>query len=184
MSSLVKDISLDLREKYKVDESFYPKISMDIDILDGFEGEIADILKDLQKNGFEITSENAFRIMEFKKKLLVRYSETKEGKRTTTKYRRMLLEDIKPTGITIPIELVLVNGLIALLLYVIARFAGSFADESGKMMARKLLDKDEERSKELNINIKEYRFLKNEVAIFIQNGKTLNSLKKKVKKKQ
>lgn len=184
MSSLVNDIALDLREKHKVDEYFYPKISMDIDIANGLEGEIADIIRVLQENGFEATSENVFRIMDFKRKLLARYGETTEGKRTTAGYRRMLLEEIKPTGITIPIELVLVNGLLALLLYVIARFAGSFADESGKIMAQRLLEKDKERSKQLNMDIREYRFLKNEAAIFIQDGKTLIFLKQKLKKKR
>jgi len=184
MSSLVNNITLDLREKHKVDEYFYPKISMEIDIPNGLEGEIADITKVLQENGFEATSENVFRIMELKKTLLTRYVETTEGKETTAEYRRMLLEDIRPTGISIPIELLLVNGLIALLLYGIARFAGSFADESGKILARKLLEKDKERSEELNMDIREYRFLKNEATIFIQDGKTLIFLKQKLKKKR
>jgi hypothetical protein len=184
MSSLVNDIALDLREKYKVDEYFYPKISMDIDISQGLKGEIADITKVLQENGFEAISENVFRIMELKRKLLTRYDETTEGKKTTANFRRMLLEDIKPTGITIPIELVLVNGLIALVIYVIGRFAGSFADESGKIIARKLLEKDKERSKQLNMDIREYRFLKNEATILIQDGKTLVFLKQKLKEKQ
>jgi len=184
MSNLVKDIALDLREKYKVDEYFYPKISMDIDISNGFEGEIANILTVLQENGFEATTENVFRTMEFKRNLLTRYDETTEGKKTTAKFRRMLLEDIKPTGIIIPIELVLVNGLMALLIYVIGRFAGSFADESGKILARKLLEKDKVRSRELNMDIREYRFLKNEAAIFIQDGKTLIFFRQKLKKKR
>jgi len=184
MSSLVKDIALNLREKHKVDEYFYPKISMDIDIPNGLEGEIANITKVLQENGFEATSKHVFPIMDFKRKLLVRYGETTEGKRAAAEYRRMLLEEIKPTGITIPIDLILVNGLLALLLYVIARFAGSFADESGKLMARRLLEKDKERSKQLNLDIREYRFLKNEATILIQDGKPLIFLKQKLKKRR
>lgn len=184
MSSLVNDIASDLREKRKVDEYFYPKISMDIDIPNGLEGEIADITKVLQENGFEATIENVFRVMDFKRELLTRYGETTEGKKTTAEYRRMLLEEIKPTGIAIPIELVLVNGLLALLLYVIARFAGSFADESGKIMAQRLLKKDKECSKQLNMDIREYSFFKNETAVFIQDGKTLVFLKQKLKKKR
>ena len=180
----MNDIISDLREQHKVDEYFYPRISMDIDLRNGLKGEIVDITKLLQENGFETTIENVFRIMDFKRKLLARYGETTEGKMTTAEYRKMLLEEIKPAGITIPIELVLVNGLLALLLYVIARFAGSFADESGKIMAQRLLEKDKERSKQLNLDIREYRFLKNETAIFIQDGKTLVFLKQKLKKKR
>jgi hypothetical protein len=184
MSSLVNEIISDLREKYKVDEYFYPKISMDIDISNGLKGEVADITKALQENGFETTSENTFQIMEFKKKLLKRYNETMEGKEITTEYRRLLLEDVKPTGITIPIEFVLINGLIILLLYCASRFVGSFADESGKIMARKLLEKDKERSKELNMDIREYRFLKNETIILIQDEKVFMFIKEKLKKKR
>jgi len=184
MSNLVSDIALGLKEKYKVDEYFYPKISMDIDLAKGLKGEINDIIKVLQENGFEATSENVFRIMDFKRKLLARYSETTEGKKITAEYRRMLLEEIKPTGIAIPIELVLVNGLLALLLYVIAHFAGSFADESGKIMAQRLLKKDKECSKQLNMDIREYSFFKNETTAFIQDGKILVSLTQKLKKKR
>jgi hypothetical protein len=184
MPSLVSELVSDLREKYKVDEYFYPNISMDIDVSNSLEGEVTDITKTLQENGFEVTSENVFRIMELKKRLLTRYSETNEGKATTAKYRRMLLEEIRPTGITIPIELVLVNGLIALLLYGIGRFVGSFADESGKILAQKLLKKDKERSNKLNMDIREYHFIKNEAVVLIQDGKTLIFLKQKLKKKR
>jgi hypothetical protein len=184
MASFEKDISQKLRERYRVNERYYPGISMDIDIANGFQGEISQITRVLSENGLETTSENVFHIMEFKKSLLVRYSEDQEGKKTTKEYRRMLLEEIKPTGISIPIELVLVNGLIALLFYVIGRFTGSFADESGKIMARKLLEEERKRSKELNMDIREYCFLKNEAIILIQDGKNLNTLRDKLKKRK
>jgi len=184
MSSPVSDIVSDLREKHEVDEYFYPKISMDTDIPNGLEGEITDITKVLQENGFEVTIENVFRFMDFKRRLLERYYETTNGRKTAAEYRRMLLEEIRPTGITIPIELVLVNGLLALLLYAIARFAGSFADESGKIAAQRLLGKDEAGSKQLNMDIREYRFLKNETTVFIQDGKTLLFLKQELKKER
>jgi hypothetical protein len=122
--------------------------------------------------------------MEFKKELLAKYSETTEGKSAVMRYRRILLEKVKPTGITMPIDLILVNGLIAVLLYVLARFAGSFADESGKIAARKLLENDKECSRELKITTEEYRFLRNEGIIIIQEGDTISSLRKKLKKKQ
>lgn len=184
MSSLVDEISSSVRKRYELDDYFYPEISMDLDIPNGFKGEITDIIENLEKNRFQVSSENVFRIMELKKTLLKTYFETTEGKDQTARYRKLMLEDIKPTGITLPIELVLVNGLVALALYVLARFTGSFADEAGKIMARKLLEKDKQRSKELNIDIREYRFLKNEVTILIEDGKILNSLKEQVKEKE
>lgn len=183
MSSPERDISLALRQKHKVDEHFYPKISMDIDIPNGLEGEIAEIVKALKANKFETANENVFHTMELKKKLLSRYTETPEGRKIVARYRRMLLEEIKPAGVTIPIELILVNGLIALVLYTIARFAGSFADESGRIAARRLLEKDKKRAIELNLNIKEYSFLKNEISVLIEHEKTLDSFKEKLKKK-
>jgi hypothetical protein len=182
MVDFVKSIVSDLRNKYGVDENFYPKILMDVDFPNGFEGEIREIVNTLQRNNFQVTSENVFHIMELKRKLLIKYSETTEGKNAVQKYRGILLEKVKPTGIVAPIEFILVNGLIAVLLYVLARFAGSFADESGKIVARKLLENDKERSRELKITIHEYRFLKNEGLTIIQEGDTITYLQKLKKK--
>jgi hypothetical protein len=184
MADFSESVSSDLRKNYGVDEHFYPKISMDIDLPNGFEGEVSEIVKILQKNNFQVTGENVFRIMGFKKELLAKYSETTEGKSAVMRYRRILLEKVKPTGITMPIDLILVNGLIAVLLYMLARFAGSFADESGKIAARKLLENDKERSRELKITTEEYQFLRNEGIIIIQEGDTISSLRKKLKKKR
>jgi len=184
MPNLEKEISLSLRQKYSVNEQFYPKISMETDIPEGLEGEINRIMKALQENELEITEENVFHVMEFKKELLQRYIQTPKGKETIAKYRRLLLEEIRPTGITIPIELLLANGLLVLLLYMIGRFAGSFADESGKLLARRLLEKDKECSKALNMNVEEYRFLREEATTFILDGKTLEILRKNLKKRE
>ena len=176
MSSLAKDISLELKQKYNVDEYFYPDISMDIDITNGLTGEVTDISKTLEKNGFKVTTENVFRIMELKKSLLERYDETAEGKKSKAEYRRMILEDIKPIGVTIPIEFLFVNGVIMLLLFVAGRFLGSLADEAGKIVARKLLDDEKKLSKEHNMTVKECEFLKNQTVILIEEVKDLNIL--------
>jgi hypothetical protein len=184
MADFVESISSDLRKNYKVDEHFYPKISMDIDLPNGLEGEVSEIVRILQKNNFQVTSGNVFRIMELKKELLAKYSETTEGKNAVTRYRRILFEKVRPIGITIPIEFILVNGIITVLLYMLARFAGSFADESGKIAARKLLENDKERSRELKMTTEEYQFLKNEGIIIIQEGETISSLQKKLKKQR
>ena len=157
---------------------------MEIDIPDGLEGEINRIMKTLQENGLEITEENVFHTMKFKKELLQRYIHTLKGKETIAKYRRLLLEEIRPTGITIPVELLLANGLLILFLYMIGRFAGSFADESGKLLARRLLEKDKECSKALNMNVEEYRFLREEATTFVLDGKTLEILRKNLKKRE
>jgi len=157
-----------------VDEYFYPMISMNIDIPNGLIGEVTEISRVLGKNGFRVTTENVFRVMELKKSFLKRYNETVEGKKSKAEYRRMILEDIRPTGVTIPIDLLFVNGIIILLLFVAARFIGSFADEAGKIVARKLLGDEKKLSKEHNMTIKEYKFLKNQVVILIEKGKGLS----------
>ena len=182
MSILVKDIPLDLKRRFKVDEYFYPTISMDIDIPNGLVGEVTEIGKVLKRNGFRVTTENVFRVMELKKSLLMRYDETVERKKSKAKYRKMILEDIKPTGITLPIDLLFVNGIMILLLYVAARFVGSFADEAGKIAARKLLDDEKKLSKEHNVTIKEYKFLKNKAVILIEKGNGLGFLIKNLQR--
>jgi len=176
MSSLANDITLELKQRYNVDEYFYPEVSMDIEIPNGLIGEVTDISKILEKNGFKVTTENVFRIMELKKSLLERYDETVGGKKSKAEYRKMILEDVKPIGVTIPIDFLLVNGIIMLLLFVAGRFLGSFADEAGKIVARKLLDDEKKLSKEQNMTIKEYKFLKNQTVILIEEGKDLNIL--------
>lgn len=159
-----------------MDEYFYPTISMEIDIPDGLIGEIREINRLLRKNGFRVTTENVFSVMKFKKSLLKRYNETAEGKRSKAEYSRIILEEIKPTGITIPIDLMLVNGVVLLLLFVAYRFLGSFVDEAGKIAARKLLGDEKKLSKEHNITIKEYKFLRNQAIIFIEKGNDLDFL--------
>jgi len=182
MASLVNDIALDLKRRHKVDEYFYPKISMDIDIPNGLVGEVTEIIKVLKRNGFRVTTENVFRVMESKKSLLMRYDETVDAKNSKAKYNKMILEDIKPTGITLPVDLLFVNGIMILLLYVAARFVGSFADEAGKIAARKLLDDEKKLSKEHNVTIKEYKFLKNQAVILIEKGEGLDFLIKNLQR--
>ena len=182
MPSLIKDIPLDLKRRYKVDEYFYPTVSMDIDVPNGLIGEVTEISKALEKDGFRVTAENVFRVMELKKSLLRRYNETAEGKKSRAKYSKMVLEEIKPTGVTLPIDLLFVNGIVILLLYVAARFIGSFVDEAGKIAARKLLDDEEKLTKMHNITIKEYKFLKNQAVILIEKGNDLNCLVKSLQR--
>ena len=155
---------------------------MDIDIANGLVGEVSQISKVLEKNGFALNTENVFHMMELKESLLRRYSEIAEGRRWKAEYRRMILEDIKPTGVTVPIDLLFVNGIIILLLYLASCFVGSFLDEAGKITAKKLLDDEKKLSKEHNMTIKEYKFLKNQTVILIEKRDDLNFLIKKLER--
>jgi len=182
MPSFAKDIALELKQKYKIDEYFYSGFSMDIDFPNGLVGEVAEISKLLEKNGFGVTTENVFHIMKLKESLLKKYGETADGKKSMVEYRKMMLEDIKPVGATTPIEFLLANGIILLLVSLAGRFLWSFLDEAGKITAKKLLDDEKKLSKEHNMAIKEYKFLKNETVILIEKGNDLNFLIKNLQR--
>ena len=181
-SNLVKNIVSDLQNKYSVDQHFYPKMSINTDIEGGMGGEVNTVVGLLKSNGFDISSENVFHAMELKKRLMERYL-GKEGGETLKDYRKLILEDIKPVGIVGSVEFCLVNGLIIVGLYLLGRFAGSFADESGKILAQKLLDKPKDNSRKLNIDIREYKILSKEVNLFIEEKKILDLAKSNLKKK-
>jgi hypothetical protein len=178
------DITTNLRRNYKVDEYFYPSISMDIDLPQGFKGEVENVIQGLEKNGFAMTSENTFQVINLKKRLLAKYTDRVEGKKVVREYNEMLREK-EPIGSIVPPEYLLVSGLIAIFLYGLARFAGSFADEAGKLAARKLFDKSRKQLlKELNLNANEYNLLSNEIVVIIkEDSKSIEALRKRLKKK-
>jgi hypothetical protein len=183
----VKNIASELRAKHKVDEFFYPNISMNIQIPDGLEGEISDIARVLKKSGLEVSSSNVLRVMELKKDLLTRYAGENKRQKIVIEYQELLEKKVKPVGSAIPLELIFVNGIVIILLSVVARFALSFADEAGKIMARRILDDDKKQSKKANMTIDEYCFLKTEAKYLIDKEvPVLISLKrsKRVRKKR
>jgi len=182
MSNLAKKISLELQQKYKVDEYFYSGFSMDIDLPNGLTGEVDEICKLLEKTAFRVTTENVFRVMELKESLNKRYNETADGNKAIAEYRKMILEEIKPVGATIPIELLLTKGIIVLLLSLAGRFLWSFLDEAGKITAKKLLDDEKKLSKEHNMTLKEYKFLRNQTVILIEKGDDLDFLFKNLQR--
>jgi len=181
MSSISNAISSELKKKHRIDEFFYPDISMNIQIPDGFKGEISEIIQLLEKNHFEVDSMNVYYIMQFKKKLLAEY---RERKKILKAYQELLETKVKPVGTTIPLDLVLVNGLVIILLSVVARFGLSFADEAGKIAARKLLDDEKKQAKRHNMTVEEYHFLRTEVIAWIEEGATIKSLVKEIKIKK
>jgi hypothetical protein len=179
------DVAADLRRTYAINEYYYPNISMDIDLPQGFEGEISNISRILEKNGFAVTSKNIFQIMSFKKSLITKYGGKVEEK-VMTEYNDILREK-EPVGSIVPPEYFLVSGLVAVFLFLLARFATSFADEAGKLLARKLFRKGEVRKqllKELSINAREYNFFSNQIMVIInENDKSIEALRKGLKKK-
>jgi len=181
MPSISDIISSELKEKYRIDEFFYPDISMNIQIPDGFKGEISEIIQLLEKNHFEVDSLNVYYIMQFKKKLLGKYHEQKQILKA---YQKLLETKVKPVGMTIPLDLVLVNGLVFILLSIVARFGLSFADEAGKIAARKLLDDERKQAKRYNMTVEEYRFLRTEAIAWVEEGKTIKSLVKEIRIKK
>lgn len=184
---MLKDIAADLRKNYKVDEFFYPSISMDIDLPQGFKGEVDNVTEILEKNGFATTSENAFQILTLKKDLLAKYTDKAEGRKVVTEYNKLLGKK-EPVGSIVPPEYFLVSGLTAIFLYGLARFIGSFTSEAGKLAAHKLFGKAETRKqlmKELNLDVNEYALLGREIVVIINEGsKSIEAIRKKLRKQK
>jgi hypothetical protein len=175
----------ELRTDYGLDGYYYPKISMETDLPRGFEGEVNSITRQLANNGFNVSSENVLSVMRAKKKLLQRYY-GKSGIQVNKNYEKLILEEVKPVGTPGSIEFLLVCGLISVILYMAGKFLGSFSEETGKIAARRLLKEDKETAKELNIDIKEYQFIANEVNILIKENELSDLLEivTKTKKKK
>jgi hypothetical protein len=184
MSSTLETIYSELKERHNIDEFFYPDISMNIQIPDGLKGEISEIIQLLKKNNFEVNSMNVFQVMKFKKMLLTEYRDNHERKKVFEAYQELLEKKVKPVGSAIPLQLTLVDGLVIILLMIVARFGLSFADEAGKIAARRLLDKEKKQAKKHNMTVEEYRFLKTEAVSWIEEGKTIKAFTKEMKKKK
>jgi hypothetical protein len=188
MPSTLELIISELKEKHKIDEFFYPDISMNIQIPDGLKGEISEITQLLEKNHLEANSENVYQVMKFKKKLLTEYKDNNERRKVFNAYQELLEKKVKPIGSAIPLELTFVDGILLILLYMVVRFGTSFLDEAGKITARKLLDnkKDNEKkqAKRHNMTVEEYSFLKTEAVTWVEEGKTFRSFVKKIRKKK
>jgi hypothetical protein len=180
LPSSLETISLDLREKYRVDEFFYPDISMSVQIPEGLKGEVFEITRILKKNRFEGESLNVYQVMQLKKKLLTEYMESSRRRKVIEAYQELLGKKIKPVGSTIPIEMILVNGLVVILLSMVARFGLSFMDEAGKIAARRLLNEEKKQARKHNMAIEEYRFLKGEALVWINKGTALKSFAMKL----
>jgi len=184
MSKIAARIAKQLRSEHDVSEFFYPDISIDLDLPNGLQGEVDDILELLDRNGFQTTLENVLQIMKLKRSLILRYKESNKGKRILEEYNNLLRKHIKPVGITIPLELLFASGIGALLIFVGARFLGSFADEAGKIAARRLLGDEKEVARNHNMNLKEYQFIRNQTLVLIENEDEIISLIKKLVKER
>lgn len=106
----------ELRRKYIIDESFYPSMSMDVDLPNGLKGEVVSIRKSLEENGFSDETENIIQVMRLKKELLREYGSKAVLKDETAEYKNILGVK-KPIGSTAPIEYILTSGLTAIVLY-------------------------------------------------------------------
>ncbi len=166
----LNQIVSELVKVYKVEDTYYPKFSIETDIEGGLNGEAKIIVNGLSECGFDISTENVFKIMEIKRLLLSRYLLDKDGIESKQKYTKLLLEEIKPVGSLLPIDFLLVNGVVAVTLYLVARFGGSFMDEAGKIAAQKVLGQSKKAAKKLNMDVSEYNYFIGEIHLLIQNG--------------
>lgn len=171
MSSADKIIS-ELKKKYNITGDYYPGISMEADFEKGFEGEVSRIIENLASNNFEASSQNVAQIMLIKKTFLENYRT--QGNVAVEKYQKLLVEDVMPIGCATETVFLFVNGLTIVLIYLLGRFAGSFADEAGKQAAKKILNKNKKSEKSINIGEEEYKIFANEVNLLINRGEINN----------
>jgi hypothetical protein len=162
---------------------------MDVDVPYGLEGEVQGIINLLNKVGVKTTPENVFYTMKIKKSLLTMYEATTEGKQVLQRFKEVISKHVKPVGVTIPTEIIFVTGVTAFLLYLASRFAGSFMEEAGKILARKTLARYRKKvSKELNMTVSEYKFLERHIVMLLddkeKSGVLLSDLRKIVKTKK
>jgi hypothetical protein len=171
LASDITAICETLRTKYQVNDAhIYPNMSIDVDILFGLEGEVKRISELLNTMGFEANAENIFHVMQMKSKLLIGYQSANQGKVVLLQFGKIVSEDVKPVGITIPTDLLFVTGLTAVLLYLAGRFVGSFLDEAGKIFARELLIKNRKKiPKKLNLTELEYYFLEKQTVQLLKD---------------
>jgi hypothetical protein len=169
----------ELRKKYKMDECFYPKLDMTVDFPKGLRGEIEKTIQILKNNGFPATTENVYNLMNFKRKLLQKYNNEAEGKKALDDYAS-LIKQKQPVGSVVPVDYYLVAGIIAVLLYALGKFGGSFLNEAGKIAAKKLLKKNETKKhlqSELKIDKNEYNLFAQQIVVIInKNGADLTEL--------
>lgn len=170
MASDIKAICETLRTKYKVNDFVYPNMSMDIDIPFGLEGEVKRIVELLNNAGFAGNAEIVFRVIRMKSKLLIDYRSTSQGKIVLLRFGEIVSEHVKPVGVTIPTDFLFVTGLTAVLIYLAGRFIGSFLDEAGKILARKLLTQNRKKiSEKSNLTDFEYDFIEEQVVEFLKD---------------
>ena len=178
-------IVTELKKNHNVDEFFYPNISMNVDLPQGFEGELRNIESTLKKNGFAVNSETVFEVMNLKKHLLNRFSEIGERSEVAKEYKKMTREK-ETVGSIVPLDYFLVAGLVTVFLYFLKRFSGSFADEAGKLAARRLFGKDEDRRqllREVKINKEEYNLITNEILVIVEeDNRAIEVVRKSLKK--
>lgn len=159
-----EDIHEILNAECGVDEYFYPGISMEIDTPYGLGGEVKAIMEWLVRRGFEANAKNVFHFMQMKRKLLEGYRSSNEGKAALRGYSEIVFEHVKPVGAAVPSDLLFVNAIVVLLLYLAGKFLGSFMSEAGKIAAKRIMAEDEEEvSEELKADKVEYDFFRKEV---------------------
>jgi hypothetical protein len=169
---LLDNIENELRKKYEVDEYFYPKVDMAVDFPKGLYSEIQKIAKLLKNNGFAVTTENIYTLMDFKRKLLEKYSNESERKKVLKNYTN-LIKQKQPVGSVFGIEYYLVVGIIGVLVYVLGKFVGSFSEEAGKIAAQKLLNGEKTQKdiqEELKIDKDEYNIFSNQSILIINKN--------------
>jgi hypothetical protein len=169
-----KVITSQLEKEYGVDDYFFPNISFELEVPGHLRGEVQRIRKQLQKAKIEADKETVYSALSSKRDLIKRYS----GHPGSIKlFKDQIVKRIRPVGAVSSIEY-----LLATIVFGIAfSYLKSFADEAGKISARRLLSqKDEHRiARQIKCSAAEIRLAKPDaVLIFYDLRKRLLRRKK------
>jgi hypothetical protein len=89
-------------------------------------------------------------------------------------------------GSAVPIDYYLIAGIIGVLVFIIEKVAGGFLEETGKIAAQKMLNKDDTRKelqKQMKIDKNEYNIISNQSIIIItKNSGEVDDLAKNLRK--
>jgi hypothetical protein len=177
----------ELRVRFNINENFYPNMLMDVDLPNGFKSEVDSVKEILGKNGFDVGAENVAEIMFLKKTLLQTYASKDILKSNAAKYKD-LLQAKEPIGCTAPLEYILVSGLVAIAVFVVTKFVGSFCSEAGKIEAKKLLSSKDAKREIVNreaITSVEYNFYVEQLNMICeQDNEPLERARKRLKRRK
>jgi len=166
-------IRSELETKYRVDDYFYPNISFELEVPGGLTGEARRIRRDLRHAGIKTTTPNIYHTLSVKRSLIRRLRNSKR----ISLYRRYIAKRVRPVGAVVPVEYVYATIVLLIALF----FLKSFAEEAGRISARTLLGRhnDREISGKIRCSVPEVRLARPDAVVAFYDLKRRLSRRRK-----